>query len=56
MIDCTRLDRAIATPKGIPITIHITDGISHKVGKELKLKGRYETLENGAVKVYAELG
>ena len=32
------------------------DGISHKVGKELKLKGRYETLENGAVKVYAELG
>ena len=22
------------------------DGISHKVGKELKLKGRYETLEN----------
>ncbi len=32
------------------------DGITHKVGKELKLKGRYETLENGAVKVYAELG
>ena len=31
------------------------DGITHKVGKELKLKGRYETLENGAVKVYAEL-
>ena len=26
------------------------------LGKELKLKGRYETLENGAVKVYAELG
>ena len=32
------------------------DGISHKVGKELKLKGSYETLQNGAVKVYAELG
>ena len=32
------------------------DGISHKLGKELKLKGKYETLENGAVKVYAELG
>ena len=32
------------------------DGITHKVGKELKLKGRYATLENGAVKVYAELG
>ena len=32
------------------------DGLTHKVGKELKLKGRYETLENGAVKVYAELG
>ena len=32
------------------------DGISHKVGKEIKLKGKYETLENGAVKVYAELG
>ena len=31
------------------------DGLTHKVGKELKLKGRYETLENGAVKVYAEL-
>ena len=27
--------------------------LTHKVGKELKLKGRYETLEN-AVKVYAE--
>ena len=32
------------------------DGISHKLGKELKLKGKYETLSNGAVKVYAELG
>ena len=32
------------------------DGISHKLGKELKLKGKYETLKNGAVKVYAELG
>jgi hypothetical protein len=32
------------------------DGISHKLGKELKLKGKYETLQNGAVKVYAELG
>ena len=32
------------------------DGISHKLGKELKLKGKYETLENGAVKVFAELG
>ena len=32
------------------------DGLTYKVGKELKLKGRYETLENGAVKVYAELG
>ena len=32
------------------------DGITHKVGRELKLKGKYETLENGAVKVYAELG
>ena len=32
------------------------DGISHKLGRELKLKGKYETLENGAVKVYAELG
>ena len=31
------------------------DGISHK-GNSLKLKGKYETLENGAVKVYAELG
>jgi hypothetical protein len=31
------------------------DGIQHKLGKELKLKGNYETLENGAVKVYAEL-
>ena len=32
------------------------DGISHKLGKELKLKGKYETLENGAFKGYAELG
>ena len=32
------------------------DGISHKLGKELKLKGKYETLSIGAVKVYAELG
>ena len=32
------------------------DGISHKLGKELKLKGKYETLQNGAVKVYAEIG
>ena len=32
------------------------DGISHKLGKELKLKAKYETLQNGAVKVYAELG
>ena len=32
------------------------DGISHKLGKELKLKGKYETLQNGAVKVFAELG
>ena len=32
------------------------DGISHKLGRELKLKGKYETLQNGAVKVYAELG
>ncbi len=31
------------------------DGIQHKLGRELKLKGNYETLENGAVKVYAEL-
>ena len=31
------------------------DGLSHK-GNSLKLKGNYETLENGAVKVYAELG
>ena len=31
------------------------DGIQHRLGKELKIKGRYETLENGAVKVYAEL-
>ena len=31
------------------------DGISHKLGRELKLKGKYETLENGAVKVFAEL-
>ena len=32
------------------------DGIQHRLGKELKIKGRYETLENGAVKVFAELG
>ena len=31
------------------------DGISQKLGRELKLKGTYETLKNGAVKVYAEL-
>jgi|TARA_B100000929_G_scaffold253293_1_gene214064 hypothetical protein len=31
------------------------DGISHK-SNSLKLKGKYETLKNGAVKVYAELG
>ena len=30
------------------------DGIQHRLGKELKIKGRYETLENGAVKVFAE--
>ena len=31
------------------------DGISHRLGRELKLKGKYETLSNGAVKLYAEL-
>ena len=31
------------------------DGITHRLGRELKLKGRYETLENGSVRVYAEL-
>jgi len=31
------------------------DGISQKLGRELKLKGKYETLENGCCKVYAEL-
>ena len=31
------------------------DGITHKLGRELKLKGRYETLENGSVRVYAKL-
>jgi hypothetical protein len=32
------------------------DGITHRTGKALTLKGKYETLENGAVRVYAELG
>ena len=32
------------------------DGIQHRTGKALTLKGKYETLENGAVRVYAELG
>jgi len=31
------------------------DGIENKLGRELKLKGKYETLENGSVRVYAEL-
>ena len=31
------------------------DGIEHRLGRELKLKGKYETLENGSVRVYAEL-
>ena len=31
------------------------DGIEHKLGRELKLKGKYETLQNGSVRVYAEL-
>ena len=31
------------------------DGIEHRLGRELKLQGKYETLENGSVRVYAEL-
>ncbi len=31
------------------------DGISHRLGRELKLTGKYETLENGSVRVYAKL-
>jgi hypothetical protein len=31
------------------------DGIQHKLGKELKIKFKHETLDNGATKVYAEL-
>ena len=31
------------------------DGIEHKLGRELKLQGKYETLENGSVRVYAKL-
>ena len=31
------------------------DGIEHRLGRELKLKGKYETLQNGSVRVYAEL-
>ena len=31
------------------------DGIEHRLGRELKLQGRYETLENGSVRVYAKL-
>ena len=31
------------------------DGIEHRLGRELKLQGKYETLENGSVRVYAKL-
>ena len=31
------------------------DGIQHRLGRELKLQGKYETLENGSVRVYARL-
>ena len=28
---------------------------AYKLGRELKLQGKYETLENGSVRVYAKL-
>ena len=31
------------------------DGITHRLGKELKVKFQYETLKNGATRVYAQL-
>ena len=31
------------------------DGITHRLGKELKIKFQYETLKNGATRVYAQL-
>ena len=46
--------KGISEESGAVIDIN-DDGIEHRLGRELKLKGKYETLQNGSVRVYAEL-
>ena len=47
-----RFGKGVNTPHD---EFEVDDGISHQKSGGLKLKLRYETLENGACKVYAEL-